>query len=77
VRGDEMNYNELFEAYTKDFSVKYAARDALTQLDKLDCVKALKTCEYFVELMRLKCEETHIELMGLSYKQRARNGGEV
>lgn len=58
-------YEKLFEAYTKDFSIKYAARDALIQLDKLDCVKALRTCEYFVELMRLKCDETRRELMGL------------
>jgi hypothetical protein len=57
-----MTYKEQFNLFTKDFSVKFAARDALAQLDKLDCVEALKTCNYFAYLLELKCKESHDEL---------------
>jgi hypothetical protein len=60
-----MTYKEQFDLFCKDFSVKFAARDALAQLDKLDCVEALKTCEYFVKLMQLKCKESHAELQAM------------
>ena len=55
--GTMTDYEQQFECYQASLRIEGKAKQALALLNEMDCVKALGEARWYVEMLKLKCDE--------------------